>query len=103
MESRRNIIWSPSAKEDLENITDFLLINWNLKIVQKFLTRLNRIINQVVINPNQFPLIHPGLEIRKCVVTKQNTLFYRMKNDKIEIVRIFDTRQDPQKLKIIFE
>lgn len=102
MESHRNVIWSPSAKEDLENIIDYLLHNWSTQIVQKFLNRLTRIINQITINPKQFPLVHPDLKIRKCVITKQNTIFYRLKKNKIEIVRIFDTRQNPQKLKIIF-
>jgi len=32
-------------------------------------------------------------------VTKQNTLFYREVEKRIEILRLYDTRQDPKKLK----
>jgi len=32
-------------------------------------------------------------------LTKQNTLFYRENKDSIDIIRLFDTRQDPKKLK----
>jgi hypothetical protein len=39
--------------------------------------------------------------IYKCVVTQQTTFYYRILADKkeIEIITLFDTRQDPDKLK----
>lgn len=39
--------------------------------------------------------------IYKCVVTKQTTFFYQVnfKNKEIEIITLFDTRQDPEKLR----
>ena len=54
---------------------------------------------QISINPKQFPLIFKKKKIRKCVMTKHNTLFYRENKDNIDILRIFDNRQDPKKLK----
>ena len=102
MEFNKKVIWSPSAKEDVENISSYLIFNWNTTVLLRFLLKLDRIINQIVINPKQFPLINSKLQIRKAVITTQNTLFYRIKNQNIEIVRIYDTRQDPIKLKIIF-
>ena len=37
----------------------------------------------------------------KCIVTKQTTFYYRVLSDKneIEIITLFDTRQDPEKLR----
>lgn len=46
-----------------------------------------------------YPLIHKRLKIRKCVVSKHNSIYYREKKDFIEIVNVFDTRQNPNKLK----
>jgi len=40
-------------------------------------------------------------KVRKCLVTKQNTLFYREVERRIEILRLYDTRQDPKKLKFL--
>ena len=98
----KNVIWSPSAKQDLENITDYIMNEWGSRIVSKFLIKLNRIISQITVNPKQYPLFNSRLKIRRCVISKQNTLFYRIKKNEIEIVRIYDTRQDPEKLKILF-
>ena len=103
MVSTKNVIWSPSARTDLENVTDYLMHTWGISVVEKFLYRINKIILQILINPKQYPIINNKLDVRKCVITKQNTLYYRVKNKQIEIIRIFDTRQDPRKLKILFK
>ena len=101
MVSTKNV-WSPSAQTDLENVADYLMHTWGKSVVEKFLRRISKIIIQIVINPKQYPLINYKLDVWKCVITKQNTLYYRVKNKQIEIIRIFDTRQDPRKLKILF-
>ncbi len=95
----REIIWSPLAEKDLENILEYLADNWNQKVIKHFLNKIDTIINQIAKVPNQFPIINRKLQVRKCVVTKQNTLFYREIERKIEILRLYDTRQDPKRLK----
>lgn len=102
MEFPEHVILSPSAKADIENITQYLDQEWGKNVLTKFLSKVEWIINQIVFNPLQYPVINSKFKIRRCVITKQNTLFYRLVNGKIEIVRIFDNRQDPNKLKIIF-
>jgi len=37
--------------------------------------------------------------IQKCVATKHNTLYYRETNHRIEILRLYDTRQNPETLR----
>lgn len=95
-----NVFLSPSAKTDIENISEYLSQEWGMNVLTKFLLKVNWIINQIVINPWQYPVINSKLKIRRCVITKQNTLYYRVLSSKIEIVRIYDTRQDPNKLKM---
>ena len=102
MKFPENVILSPSAKFDIQNISQYLNQEWGKNVLTKFLFKVNWIINQIVINPQQYPIINSRLKIRRCVITKQNTLFYRIVNDKIEIVRIYDTKQDQKKLKILF-
>lgn len=92
------VIWSPLADADLDNITEYLNQNWETQVVLNFLDQLDDLIALIQNNPKLFPVINDDLGIRKCVVTKHNTLFYRIKPDKIEIVRIYDNRQDPEKL-----
>ena len=94
------IIWSPQADKDLEEILDYLAEEWENSVSLKFLDLVDILLKQIAINPKQFPLINKSLNIRKCVITKHNTLFYRNKRTVIEVVRIYDTRQDPEKLQL---
>jgi len=94
----KQIIWSPLSEKDFENILDYLKSNWDKKVVEKFIDITDQLIFQISINPKQYPIINKSKRIRKCVITKHNTLFYRDRKDFIDVLRLFDTRQDPKKL-----
>jgi len=38
------------------------------------------------------------MDVRKCVATKHNTVYFREEPNIIVILRIYDTRQNPDKL-----
>jgi len=92
------IIWSPASEKDFETILEYLNTHWNRRVILKFINKVDDTIGLISENPKLFPLINKELQIRKCVITKQNTLFYREVNQNIEVVRLFDSRQDPKKL-----
>lgn len=79
-------------------ILEYLQKNWDDKIAQSFIEITSLSLSQISINPKQYPLIYKKKKIRKCVLTKHNTLYYRDRKESIDILRIFDNRQDPQKL-----
>jgi plasmid stabilization system protein ParE len=94
----KRITWSPLAESDFSNILNYLDQNWEKKVAANFIDLTDSIISQISKNPKQFPFIHKRKGIRKCVLTKHNTLFYRDKRSIVEILRIYDTRQDPNTL-----
>jgi len=95
---RRKIIWSPSAESDFAYILAYLNENWDEKVTNQFIDLTDEITEQISVNPRQFPIIYKKEKIRKCVLTKQNTMFYRDCKGQVEILRIYDTRQDPDNL-----
>jgi plasmid stabilization system protein ParE len=92
------IIWSPLSEKDFALILDYLNKNWDSKVALNFIELTEISLNQISINPRQFPIFYKKKKIRKCVLTKHNSLFYRDGNTTIEILRIYDTRQDPNTL-----
>jgi plasmid stabilization system protein ParE len=92
------IIWSPLSENDFANILTYINKNWGDKVASNFIDLTENILNQISINPKQFPIIYKRKKVRKCVLTKHNTLFYRDGKTNIEILRIYDTRQDPNTL-----
>lgn len=92
------IIWSPLAESDFDQILEYLYHKWNQQVTIQFIEITEKVIQKVAAKPKLFPVINKEEKIRKCVITKHNTLFYRETKTQIEILRIYDTRQDPDKL-----
>lgn len=97
----REVIWSPASEEDLNNIVEYLKLHWSFRITSRFINKVDDCVGLIIENPTIFPFINKDMGIRKCVITKQNSLFYREKDNNIEIIRVFDTRQDPNKLEFL--
>ena len=94
------VFLSARAEAKLHKLSEYLIENWNLKTRDKFISKLNERIEQISSQPESCPKSSEFKNLYKCVVTKQITLFYRVNFEKkeIEIITIFDTRQDPEKL-----
>ncbi|MCX6234356.1 MAG: type II toxin-antitoxin system RelE/ParE family toxin [Bacteroidetes bacterium] len=95
----KQIIWSPLSEKDFSYILEYLSKNWDNQVASKFIEITDHLINQISINPKQFPVIQKKKKVRKCVITKHNTLYYRERKAYVDILRIFDNRQDTRKLK----
>lgn len=95
----KSIIISPQAKEDLNNILLYLSQNWTQKVVDDFLKKLEIFYYLVSIKPRLFGYFDKQKNIRKYVITKQNIIYYRNKKKEVQIITVFDTRQQPSKLK----
>jgi plasmid stabilization system protein ParE len=95
------VILSPNAENKLEEITKYLLSEWGNKVKIDFLSKLTSKIDQISLQPESCPKSKELGGIYKCVVTKQNTFYYRINSQKniLEVIIIFDTRQNPNKLK----
>jgi plasmid stabilization system protein ParE len=95
-----NIYFSEIAKFKLNILTIYLLENWNLQTKNDFLKKLDFKIQQIKSQPYSCIQSYDFKGLYKCVVTKQTTFYFRIskKQQEIEIITIFDTRQNPNKL-----
>lgn len=95
-----NVFLSKSADEKLVKLTEYLLENWGLKAKKDFINKLTQKIDQITLQPHSCPKSSNIKNLYKCVVTKQTTFYYRIASapKAIEIITIFDTRQNPDKL-----
>ncbi len=95
---KHEIFLSPLAERKLTAILDYIETEWGVNAKNKFLVRFKNAIKQISSYPKSCPESTEVNGIYKCVVTKQSSFYYRIKNDEIEIITIFDNRQDQQKL-----
>ena len=94
----RKVVISKTAERKLEKLFEYLIKEWSLKVKKDFVEKLDSSIEIIKNQPEIFPESKKGKSLRKCVVTKQTTLHYRYNSKRINIVTLFDTRQDPNKL-----
>ena len=94
------IFLSELAENKFLKLTDFLLENWSLKVRNDFIKKLTSKIQQISDQPESCPKSSEFNNLFKCVITKHTTFYYRINFDQkeIEIITVFDTRQNPNKL-----
>lgn len=95
------IIWSAKAKITFFNVLDYLKMNWTTKEIIKFNLRTEIVLNAIKRNPGIFPISEKHKEIRKAIIDKNNSFFYKVDlyNNKIYLLTFFDNRQNPDNLK----
>ncbi|GAA3612015.1 type II toxin-antitoxin system RelE/ParE family toxin [Flavivirga aquimarina] len=95
------VFLSELTENKLLKLSDYILENWNLKARDKFIEKLTEKIKQISKQPESCPQSSEFKGLYKCVVTKQTTFYYRISTElnEIEIITIFDTRQNPNRLK----
>jgi len=92
------VIFSNRAKDRLEHLLEYLVKEWSEKTKDDFIKKLDRSIAQISKLPTSCPESKKIPGLFKCVVTRQTTLFYRIKDHTIQVITLFDTRQNPNKL-----
>ena len=100
MKSGYKLFWSDKALADLQNIIDYLTENRTHKEIQNFAKRLNKRLDLIVINPGLFPSTTRRKNMRRSVLTKQTVIYYEIVEHIINIVTLFDPRQNPNRLKL---
>ncbi len=89
------VVISDRAEKNLDKIVSYLEHKFSKRVKQNFLTKLSKTIKLLTNNPQMYPASKEKKNIRKCVVTKYTTLFYKVNETAIEIITIQDSRQNP--------
>ena|ERR1017187_783870 len=93
----KTIVWNRRASNNFNSIIKYLQTEWGDKVTGNFVVRTYQIIDLLAINPEMGSVEHFEKQIRGIVITKHNTLFYRIEEDKLILLSFFDNRQHPQK------
>ncbi len=96
------ITWTPRAMHSFLGIIDFINAKWTKKEVQNFVDQTEKLIGQISENPEMFVASGKRKNVRKGFVNELVSLFYKdySRKKEIELLRFWDNRQDPKRLKI---
>ncbi|SDD29276.1 type II toxin-antitoxin system RelE/ParE family toxin [Williamwhitmania taraxaci] len=83
----------------LDSLLVYLEEEWPTKVKLNFILKLDKSFKQIQNLPDSFSESEQIKGLRKCVVTKQTTVFYKYSETTIDVITIFDNRQNPKSLK----
>ena len=95
-----HVFLSELAESKLLKLNQYLLDNWNEKVRNNFFQKFKSKVDQISKLPESCPQSKEFSGLFMCVVTKQTIFYYRIhhERDEIEIITVFDSRQNPKKL-----
>jgi len=96
------VIWSPASKEEYADILGYVEDNFGIDAALKLLDKTDAVIDGVAIFPTMFPASKQRKDIRKAVITKHLSVYYRFNKTTVQLLHFWDNRQSPDKLEDIF-
>lgn len=97
----RVVNWTEEAKSTFNSNLNYLHTEWNTKVVSDFLDRVDYVVELIQTNPNSFLLVNSEKNVRRCVVTKQISLYFKIiSEDRIDLITFWNTYQNPERLKL---
>jgi len=89
--------WTKRAQLNLEYTASYIEKEWGSRSAQKFIRKVNRLLETLKKQPHIGKIAVKEKEIRAFVFSRQNKVFYRIRSNYIIILAIFDNRMDSKK------
>ena len=100
MKNGYKILWTDFALKELKNPIEYLEENWTEKELQILTLNIEETLKLISQNPELFQVSEIKKDIRRAIILSHNTMYYRVKNNQIEIISFFSNRQNPKKKKL---
>lgn len=88
------IVFTNTFSEELEIAVTYLSENWSNTVKVDFLVALAEKIERIETMPEMYPVSLKNLGIHRCLVNNRIALYYRIKEDRVEMLSIRSTRRD---------
>lgn len=100
MKSGYKVAWTDHAVEELSQTFQYLQLNFSDREISRFAKKIESALGNISKYPNLYPESSKQKGVRRAVIGKFNTLYYRISSDKdqVEILSFFSNRQDTEKL-----
>lgn len=90
------IEWTPLAESSYQAILDFVFEQWSIEIVIRLDDEVKDILGHLERKFFIGSPVHGNANIRKCVISKQTSLIYRIihETDTVELITFVDNRSN---------
>jgi plasmid stabilization system protein ParE len=100
MRSGYRILWTDHALQELDKAVEYLQLNFTDAEIARLAKAIESTLSHITRNPLMYPQSAEASGIRRAVVLRFNTLYYRVNRDEnqIELLSFFSNRQGPSSL-----
>lgn len=92
------VSFSNLAYLKLQHILEYLEEEWSNKVKKRFVAILNEKIEQISNFPESCIKSDFHDNLRMCIITKQTSLLYRINDNEVEVITLFDNRTNFKKI-----
>ncbi len=100
MKTGYKVVWTEHALGELRQTVSYLELNFSEHEVQQLANKVESVLGLIATQPSMFPESSRRKGVRRAVILRFNSLYYRVKDRQIEILSFFSNRQDPKKTKL---
>jgi len=93
------IVWSREAASRFDQILTYLKMEWSRKEVKEFADAVNKTLETIANYPFLFRISESNIN-REALITRHNLLIYKVENEKIVLLTLWDNRMNPKKRKL---
>jgi plasmid stabilization system protein ParE len=90
-----HVLYTEHSKETLTTVYEFIEERFGKKSADQFLIKTEKTIELIAEFPFMFKATSIDVNVRKCVISKQTSLFYRVTETEVHLLFFWDIRQDP--------
>ena len=68
------INWTRESEETFNQNLDYLSKEWDLLVLNRFLDRVEEVLERIRANPTLYPIHRPAMNVRRCVIHERPEL-----------------------------
>jgi len=99
MASDYKVYWTIESNNNLESILNYLKESWTHREIENFMNKLSKQIHLIQQNPYLFPISQYNSRLRKAVLSKHITMFYKISGQIIYLAYLFNNKQNIEGIK----
>ena len=92
------IFWSTEAELSYQSILEYLQAEWTEREIKNFIKRTDDVLEFIQENPSIYQRVKANTF--KAVLSRQVALYYKIDGWRVILQYFWDTRQDPNNLKL---
>ena len=99
MKNGYKVVWTDHALDELRQTISYIEQNFSAREIQRLANKIESTLALIATQPAMFPESPSRKGVRRAVILRFNSLYYRINNRQIEILSFFSNRQNLKKLK----